>query len=68
MFLTLYVFMEACSSCCFFFLKDEEIKMEDADKEEERVINIDACDEKNPLAVVEYIDDMHRFYKESEVT
>ncbi|CAH2036711.1 unnamed protein product [Thlaspi arvense] len=44
----------------------KEIEMEDADKEDERVINIDAFDEKNPLAVVEYIDDIYNFYKESE--
>lgn len=42
--------------------------MEDADKEEERVIDIDACDEKNPLAVVEYINDIYTFYKKFEVT
>lgn len=42
--------------------------MEDADKEEERVIDIDACDKMNPLAVVEYIGDMHTFYKKFEVT
>ncbi|KAL0697985.1 hypothetical protein Bca4012_054107 [Brassica carinata] len=46
----------------------EEIEMEDADEEEEeeRVINIDACDEKNPLAVVEYINDIYDFFKKSE--
>lgn len=42
--------------------------MEDADKEEEPVIDIDACDKKNPLAAVEYIHDMHTFYKNFEVT
>ncbi|EOA40480.1 hypothetical protein CARUB_v10009205mg [Capsella rubella] len=45
---------------------EEEIEMEDAEKEEERVIDIDACDEKNPLAVVEYVNDMHTFYRKSE--
>ncbi|KAF2589319.1 hypothetical protein F2Q70_00040266 [Brassica cretica] len=45
----------------------EEIEMEDADEdEEERVINIDACDEKNPLAVIEYINDIYDFFKKSE--
>ena len=47
----------------------EEIEMEDADEdEEERVINIDACDEKNPLAVIEYINDIYDFFKKSEVS
>ncbi|KAL1193198.1 Cyclin-B2-3 [Cardamine amara subsp. amara] len=46
---------------------EKEIEMEDADKEEEeRVIDIDACDKKNPLAVVEYIDDIYTFYKKLE--
>ncbi|KAJ4879562.1 Cyclin-B2-3 [Raphanus sativus] len=47
----------------------EETEMEDADEdeeEEERVINIDACDENNPLAVVEYINDIYDFFKKSE--
>ncbi|CAH8357252.1 unnamed protein product [Eruca vesicaria subsp. sativa] len=47
----------------------EEIEMEDADdqeEEEERVINIDACDENNHLAVVEYINDIYDFFKKSE--
>ncbi|KAJ0247735.1 Cyclin-B2-3 [Hirschfeldia incana] len=49
----------------------EEIEMEDADEdeqeeEEERVINIDACDENNPLAVVEYINDIYDFFKKTE--
>lgn len=42
--------------------------MEDAEEKEEQVINIDACDEKNPLAVVEYIEDIYDFYKKIEVT
>lgn len=45
---------------------EEEIKVEDADKEAEQVVNIDACDEKNSLAVVEYIDDIYDFHKKSE--
>ncbi|AEE29993.1 Cyclin B2;3 [Arabidopsis thaliana] len=45
---------------------EKEIEMEDADKEEEPVIDIDACDKNNPLAAVEYIHDMHTFYKNFE--
>ncbi|KAH0878020.1 hypothetical protein HID58_065414, partial [Brassica napus] len=47
---------------------EEEIKVEDADKEAEQVVYIDACDEKNSLAVVEYIDDIYDFHKKSEVS
>ena len=34
---------------------------------EEPVIDIDNCDSKDPLAVVEYIDDLYKFYKKAEV-
>ncbi|OMO91443.1 hypothetical protein CCACVL1_07111 [Corchorus capsularis] len=44
----------------------EEVEMEDAD--EELVVDIDDCDKKNPLAVVEYIDDIYKFYKKAECT
>lgn len=40
--------------------------MEDLDIEEE-VMDIDACDERNPLAVAEYIDDIHAHYRKTEV-
>ncbi|CAH8333007.1 unnamed protein product [Eruca vesicaria subsp. sativa] len=47
-------------------MMEEETEMENADKEEELVFNIDACDEKNSLAVVEYINDIYHFHKKSE--
>lgn len=34
---------------------------------EEPVVDIDGCDKRNPLAVVEYIDDLYRNYKKAEV-
>lgn len=37
------------------------------DLNEDQVVDIDICDKKNPLAVVEYIDDIYSFYKEAEV-
>lgn len=40
--------------------------MEDLD-EDEAVMDIDACDKRNPLAVTEYIDDIHAYYKKIEV-
>ncbi|KAB1203542.1 Cyclin-B2-4 [Morella rubra] len=43
----------------------EEIEMEDI--AEEPVVDIDGCDKRNPLAVVEYIDDLYRNYKKAEV-
>ncbi|OMP09696.1 hypothetical protein COLO4_05225 [Corchorus olitorius] len=45
---------------------EEEVEMEDVD--EELVVDIDDCDKKNPLAVVEYIDDIYKFYKKAECT
>ena len=38
------------------------------DVEEELIMDIDGCDKKNPLAVVEYIDELYNFYKKAEVT
>ena len=48
----------------------EEVEMEDVAEEEEddSVEDIDSCDKKNPLAVVEYIDDLYTFYRKSEVS
>lgn len=34
---------------------------------EEPYVDIDGADEKNPLAVVEYIDDIYAYYKKVEV-
>ncbi|GKV48324.1 hypothetical protein SLEP1_g55148 [Rubroshorea leprosula] len=42
----------------------EEVEMEDV--AEEPVLDIDSTDKKNPLAVVEYIDDLYHFYKKAE--
>ncbi|KAG7590328.1 Cyclin C-terminal domain [Arabidopsis suecica] len=48
----------------------EGIEMEDSNdidiEVEESVMDIDSCDKKNPLAVVEYIDDIYCFYKKNE--
>ncbi|KAB1201768.1 G2/mitotic-specific cyclin-1 [Morella rubra] len=42
----------------------EEVEMEDI--VEEPVIDIDSCDAKNPLAVVDYIEDLHAYYRKME--
>lgn len=42
----------------------EEVEMEDMDNEP--VFDIDSCDKKNSLAVVEYIDDLYTNYKKAE--
>ena len=34
----------------------------------EQVVDIDSVDKNNPLAVVEYIDDLYAYYKRTEVT
>lgn len=35
---------------------------------EEHIVDIDISDTKNPLAVVEYIEDLYANYKKMEVT
>ncbi|KAJ0097829.1 hypothetical protein Patl1_29243 [Pistacia atlantica] len=42
----------------------EEVEMEDID--EEPVVDIDGCDAKNPLAVVEYVEDLYAYYRKME--
>ncbi|XP_073001468.1 cyclin-B2-2-like isoform X2 [Typha latifolia] len=42
----------------------KEIEMEDL--EEERVPDIDSSDSNNPLAVVDYVDDIYNFYRQTE--
>lgn len=37
------------------------------DVEETLIVDIDSADKKNTLAVVEYIDDIHAYYKKIEV-
>lgn len=34
---------------------------------DEPIVDIDSIDKKNPLAVVEYIDDIYSYYRKSEV-
>lgn len=34
---------------------------------EEPVLDIDRCDKKNQLAVVEYINDLYTYYRQAEV-
>ncbi|KAK9271440.1 hypothetical protein L1049_027031 [Liquidambar formosana] len=43
---------------------DEEVEMEDI--AEETMVDIDSCDQKNSLAVVEYIDDIYAYYRKAE--
>ncbi|KAJ7966969.1 Cyclin [Quillaja saponaria] len=42
----------------------QEVEMEDIT--EERIVDIDNCDIKNPLAVADYIDDLYAYYKKAE--
>ncbi|XP_020216158.1 G2/mitotic-specific cyclin-1 [Cajanus cajan] len=44
----------------------EEVEMEDI--LEETVLDIDTCDASNPLAVVDYIEDLYAYYKKTEGT
>lgn len=45
---------------------DAEVEMEDIT--DEPVVDIDSSDKKNPLAVVEYIDDIYSYYRKSEIS
>ncbi|KAL2988362.1 hypothetical protein AAZX31_11G082700 [Glycine max] len=45
----------------------EEVEMEDI-IEEETVLDIDTCDANNPLAVVDYIEDLYAHYRKLEGT
>ncbi|KAG8660086.1 G2/mitotic-specific cyclin-2 isoform X2 [Manihot esculenta] len=42
----------------------EEVEMEDII--EEPILDIDGCDSKNPLAVVDYVEDMYAYYRKME--
>ncbi|OVA19560.1 Cyclin [Macleaya cordata] len=42
----------------------EEVEMEDIVAES--IMDIDSCDSKNPLAVVDYIEDIYSYYKKTE--
>ncbi|KAL6504185.1 hypothetical protein OROGR_026108 [Orobanche gracilis] len=44
---------------------DVEVEMQDIDGDE-AVADIDSADNKNPLAVAEYIDDIYEYYKRNE--
>ncbi|KAL8514327.1 hypothetical protein ACS0TY_013444 [Phlomoides rotata] len=45
---------------------DAEVEMEDIDGEDDPIEDIDSPDKKNPLAVVEYVDDVYAYYKKTE--
>ncbi|KAL0543477.1 hypothetical protein IC582_018573 [Cucumis melo] len=44
----------------------EEVEMEDIAEEEDPLIDIDIVDSDNPLAVVEYVDDLYAHYRKIE--
>lgn len=37
------------------------------DMVEEPIVDIDSCDAKNPLAAVEYVEDLFSYYRKMEV-
>ncbi|XP_021897570.1 G2/mitotic-specific cyclin-2-like isoform X2 [Carica papaya] len=43
----------------------EEVEMEDVIAED-HIMDIDSCDAKNPLAVVEYVDEIYDYYRKME--
>lgn len=49
---------------CFLLVK---VACELSDKLKELVVDIDACDKENQLAVVDYVEDIYKYYKSVEV-
>lgn len=49
---------------------NKEVEMEDLEEEddEEQLPDIDANDLNNPLAVVDYVEEIYSFYKSNEVS
>ncbi|XP_051140327.1 G2/mitotic-specific cyclin-2-like isoform X2 [Andrographis paniculata] len=45
-----------------------EVEMEDIFEEEEAVVDIDAADKSDPLAVVDYIEELYSYYKKIEMS
>ena len=43
----------------------EEVEMTDLDAEP--VVDIDSSDSNNPLAVVDYVEDIYTYYRQTEV-
>lgn len=41
--------------------------MEDIEEDDEPIVDIDIGDKANPLAVVDYVDDIYAFYRKMEV-
>lgn len=48
-------------------MKDIEEDEEEEEEEEEPIMDIDGRDKKNPLAVVEYVEDIYAYYRKMEV-
>ncbi|XP_028062848.1 G2/mitotic-specific cyclin-1-like isoform X3 [Camellia sinensis] len=47
--------------------EEEQMEVEMEDIFEEPVMDIDSCDAKNPLAVVDYVHDVYVYYRKMEV-
>ncbi|KAA8547580.1 hypothetical protein F0562_004009 [Nyssa sinensis] len=60
------MFLEQTQTDAVFSEKDqmEEVEMEDIF--EEPIMDIDSCDAKNPLAVVDYVQDLYAYYRRME--
>ncbi|XP_051140325.1 G2/mitotic-specific cyclin-2-like isoform X1 [Andrographis paniculata] len=48
--------------------RPQEVEMEDIFEEEEAVVDIDAADKSDPLAVVDYIEELYSYYKKIEMS
>ncbi|XP_058009087.1 G2/mitotic-specific cyclin-1 isoform X5 [Hevea brasiliensis] len=59
------MFLEQTEAILYEMDQMEEVDMEDII--EEPILDIDGCDAKNPLAVVDYVEDMYASYRKKEV-
>ncbi|XP_058009088.1 G2/mitotic-specific cyclin-1 isoform X6 [Hevea brasiliensis] len=58
------MFLEQTEAILYEMDQMEEVDMEDII--EEPILDIDGCDAKNPLAVVDYVEDMYASYRKKE--
>ncbi|XVF77036.1 hypothetical protein PTKIN_Ptkin14bG0007600 [Pterospermum kingtungense] len=58
------MFLEETETCHSVANEMEEVEMEDM--VEEPIVDIDGCDAKNPLAEVEYVEDLYADYRKME--
>lgn len=62
--------MFSWKNCYVVTLMQDDFKLEEVDMEDlevEPVLDIDSYDSNNPLAVVDYVEDIYTYYRQIEV-